>query len=60
MIRNKARLVAQGYTQMEGADYDETLAPVSRIESIRILLGLPIEVQALSDGCQDCFLKWAA
>nr|GEW88844.1 copia protein [Tanacetum cinerariifolium] len=36
--RNKARLVAQGYNQQEGIDYDETYAPVARIESIRILL----------------------
>ncbi|GJZ17484.1 retrovirus-related pol polyprotein from transposon TNT 1-94 [Tanacetum coccineum] len=36
--RNKARLVAQGYNQQEGIDYDETYALVARIESIRILL----------------------
>ncbi|GJY33546.1 retrovirus-related pol polyprotein from transposon TNT 1-94 [Tanacetum coccineum] len=36
--RNKARLVAQGYSQQEGIDYDETYAPVARLESIRILL----------------------
>ncbi|GJU15166.1 retrovirus-related pol polyprotein from transposon TNT 1-94 [Tanacetum coccineum] len=38
--RNKARLVAQGYNQQEGIDYDETYAPVSRLESIRILLAI--------------------
>nr|GEU70195.1 copia protein [Tanacetum cinerariifolium] len=36
--RNNARLVAQGYNQQEGIDYDETYAPVARLESIRILL----------------------
>ncbi|GJX21240.1 retrovirus-related pol polyprotein from transposon TNT 1-94 [Tanacetum coccineum] len=36
--RNKARLVAQGYNQQEGIDYDETYAPVARLELIRILL----------------------
>ncbi|GJV66530.1 retrovirus-related pol polyprotein from transposon TNT 1-94 [Tanacetum coccineum] len=36
--RNKARLVAQGYNQQEGVDYDETYASVARLESIRILL----------------------
>nr|GEV33811.1 retrovirus-related Pol polyprotein from transposon TNT 1-94 [Tanacetum cinerariifolium] len=36
--RNKARLVAQGYNQKEGIDYDETYAPGARLESIRILL----------------------
>ena len=40
MIRNKAKLVAQGYTQVEGVDFDETFAPVARIESIRVLLAL--------------------
>ncbi|GJZ15227.1 RNA-directed DNA polymerase, eukaryota [Tanacetum coccineum] len=37
-IRNKARLVAQGYCQQEGIDYDETFAPVARIEAIRLFL----------------------
>nr|GEV05458.1 retrovirus-related Pol polyprotein from transposon TNT 1-94 [Tanacetum cinerariifolium] len=36
--RNKARLVAQGYNQQEGIGYDETYAPVARLESIKILL----------------------
>ncbi|GKE92682.1 retrovirus-related pol polyprotein from transposon TNT 1-94, partial [Tanacetum coccineum] len=36
--RNKARLVAQGYNQQEGIDYDKIYAPVARLESIRILL----------------------
>jgi len=40
VIRNKARLVAQGYTQIEGIDFDETFAPVARLESIRILLSI--------------------
>nr|GEX53524.1 hypothetical protein [Tanacetum cinerariifolium] len=35
VVRNKARLVTQGYTQEEGIDYDEVFAPVARIESIR-------------------------
>ncbi|GJT58837.1 retrovirus-related pol polyprotein from transposon TNT 1-94 [Tanacetum coccineum] len=38
VIRNKARLVAVGYCQQEGIDYDETFAPVARIEAIRLFL----------------------
>nr|GEU91997.1 hypothetical protein [Tanacetum cinerariifolium] len=35
VVRNKARLVAQGHTQEEGIDYEEVFAPVARIEAIR-------------------------
>ncbi|KAK1663542.1 hypothetical protein QYE76_051701 [Lolium multiflorum] len=38
VIRNKARFVAQGYSQVEGVEFGETFAPVARLESIRILL----------------------
>ncbi|KAJ9547364.1 hypothetical protein OSB04_019907 [Centaurea solstitialis] len=38
IIRNKARLVAKANRQQEGIDYDETFAPVARIEAIRIFL----------------------
>ncbi|KAK1653789.1 hypothetical protein QYE76_071594 [Lolium multiflorum] len=38
IVRNKARLVAQGFSQVEGIDFGETYAPVARLESIRILL----------------------
>ncbi|GKB28281.1 putative ribonuclease H-like domain-containing protein [Tanacetum coccineum] len=38
VVRNKARLVAQGYTQEEGINYDEVFAPVARIEVIRLFL----------------------
>ncbi|GJS37349.1 putative ribonuclease H-like domain-containing protein [Tanacetum coccineum] len=38
VIKNKARLVAQGYTQEEGINYDEVFAPVARIEAIRLFI----------------------
>ncbi|GKA87184.1 putative ribonuclease H-like domain-containing protein [Tanacetum coccineum] len=38
VVRNKARLVAQGHRQEEGIDYDEVFAPVARLEAIRIFL----------------------
>nr|GFA16350.1 hypothetical protein [Tanacetum cinerariifolium] len=38
VIRNKARLVAQGHTQEEGINYDEVFAPVARIKAIRLFL----------------------
>jgi hypothetical protein len=38
VTRNKARLVAKGYAQVAGLDFEETFAPVARLESIRILL----------------------
>nr|GEZ02707.1 putative ribonuclease H-like domain-containing protein [Tanacetum cinerariifolium] len=38
VIRNKARLVAQGHTQEEGIDYEEVFAPIARIEAIRLFL----------------------
>jgi hypothetical protein len=38
VVMNKARLVAQGYTQVEGLDFGETYAPIARLEAIRILL----------------------
>jgi len=38
IVRNKARLVVQGFRQIEGLDYNEVFAPVARLEAIRIFL----------------------
>jgi hypothetical protein len=42
-VRNKSRLVAQGYSQKEGIDYEETFAPVARLEAIRIPLAFSMD-----------------
>jgi len=38
VVRNKARLVCKGYAQVEGQDFDETFAPMERLEAIRMFL----------------------
>ena len=48
VVRKKARLVAQGYTQVEGLDFRETYAPVARLEAIRILLALLVPMTSSS------------
>jgi hypothetical protein len=42
VVRNKSRLVAQGYSQKEGINYEETFAPVARLEAIRIVLAFVV------------------
>jgi hypothetical protein len=41
-VRNKARLVAQGFSQVEGLDFEETFALVADLEAIRILLAFAV------------------
>jgi hypothetical protein len=41
-VRNKSRLVAQGFSQNEGIDYKQTFAPVACLEPIRILLAFSV------------------
>jgi hypothetical protein len=45
VVRNKAHLVAQGYTQIEGTNFHETFAPVAKLESIRILLSIACHLE---------------
>jgi hypothetical protein len=42
VVRNKSRLVAQGYNQKVRIDYKETFAPVAHLEAIRILLAFSV------------------
>jgi hypothetical protein len=41
-VRNKAHLVAQGFSQVEGLDFGETFAPIARLEVVRILLAFAV------------------
>ncbi|GJW37831.1 retrotransposon protein, putative, ty1-copia subclass [Tanacetum coccineum] len=56
----KARLVANGYTQLYGVDYEETFSPVANIRAIRILISIAAfyEYEIWQNGCQNCLLKW--
>jgi hypothetical protein len=42
VVRNKSRLVPQGYCHKEGINYEETFAPVAHLEAIRILLAFSV------------------
>ena len=45
MVHNMTHLVAQEYSQLEGVDFDETFAPIARMESIKVLLALASHLQ---------------
>ncbi|GJV82856.1 putative ribonuclease H-like domain-containing protein [Tanacetum coccineum] len=61
VVRNKERLVAQGYTQEEGIDYDEVFAPVARIEAIRYLCSLTLSSHHLpARGLLSVFMSLAS
>jgi hypothetical protein len=49
VVRNKAHLIAQGFSQIEGLDFWETFAPIARLEAIMILLAF-----ATSKGFKLC------
>jgi hypothetical protein len=40
VVRNKARLVVKGYSQRQGIDYEEVVAPVTRLETVGLLIAL--------------------
>ncbi|GJY19550.1 gag-pol polyprotein [Tanacetum coccineum] len=59
MLKNKARLVAKGYRQEEGLDFEESFAPVARLEAIRIFLANAASknMTVYHDGRENYFLN---
>jgi len=59
VTRNKARLVVQGYNQEQGIDYEETFAPIARIETIRILIAFAahMEIKIYQMDVKSTFLN---
>ncbi|WVZ97302.1 hypothetical protein U9M48_042850 [Paspalum notatum var. saurae] len=63
VVRNKARLVAQGFYQKEGIDYEEAFAPIARLEAIRILLAFAaskgFKLLQIKQGPKETFVHQA-
>ena len=57
VTHNKARLVAQGYRQEEGIDYDETFTPVARLEAIRLFLAYVVDFKFFQMDVKSAFLN---
>lgn len=57
--RNKARLVSQGHSQIQGIDFEETLTLVARLESIGLLFGIAfeLEIKLFQMGVKSAFLN---
>ena len=60
LIRNKARLVAKGYNEEEGINYEDTYAPVARLEAIRMLLAFAsiMDFKLYQMDVKSAFFKW--
>jgi hypothetical protein len=60
VTKNKVRLVAKGYAQVAGLDFDETFAPVARLESIHISLAYATHYgfKIVSNGRQERISQW--
>ena len=54
VIRNKVELVCKGYAQVEADDFEETFAPVIRLEAIRIFLAFECykKNKSIPSGCK--------
>ncbi|GKB32358.1 retrovirus-related pol polyprotein from transposon TNT 1-94 [Tanacetum coccineum] len=53
VIRSKSRLVAKGYAQKEGIDFEESFAPVARLEAVRLLISYAAHKSFTPDGFVD-------
>eukprot|EP00253_Pinus_taeda_P019415 PITA_19415 len=58
VIRNKARLVCKGYAQQEGIGFEETFAPVARLEAIQMFLALSTEAEYVAAASCCTQLLW--
>ena len=60
VVRNKARLVTQGYTQIEGLDFGKIYALVTRLEAIRILLAYACahNIKLYQMDMKSAFSQW--
>jgi hypothetical protein len=58
--RYKARLVSKGFQQVHDIDYDETFAPVEKMDSICLALSIADNQRmgSPSDGCEECISSW--
>ena len=60
VVRNKARLVSQGYSQQEGIDYTETFSPVARLEGIMLLLSYVVNHGIILYQMDvECISQWS-
>ncbi|GJY36008.1 retrovirus-related pol polyprotein from transposon TNT 1-94 [Tanacetum coccineum] len=60
VVRNKTRLVAKGYRQEEGIDFEESFAPVARLEAVRMFIAYASHKNNhLPNGRQNGFSQWS-